>query len=177
MRETAIWVPLSHPQLGTWPATQACALTGDWAGGTQSTEPHQPGPALNSFAHVLRSETAGLQMVPSWSFWVSWICISITILGFGEVLGHYFFQLGSLLPLSLPPPSIMYMLFSSHKFLSSLHFSSLIFLFLCLSHLKVLYLSSLNLFLPSQGWYWVLVKFLVQLLLFSFSELLFGSSL
>ena len=23
------WLPLSHPQLGTWPATQACALTGN----------------------------------------------------------------------------------------------------------------------------------------------------
>ena len=23
-----VWLPLAHPQLGTWPATQACALTG-----------------------------------------------------------------------------------------------------------------------------------------------------
>ena len=23
------WLPLTHPQLGTWPATQACALTGN----------------------------------------------------------------------------------------------------------------------------------------------------
>ena len=23
------WLPLMHPQLGTWPATQACALTGN----------------------------------------------------------------------------------------------------------------------------------------------------
>ena len=23
------WLPLAHPQLGTWPATQACALTGN----------------------------------------------------------------------------------------------------------------------------------------------------
>ena len=43
-----VWLPLVHPLLGTWPATQACALpgnrTGDsglWAG-TQSTELHQP---------------------------------------------------------------------------------------------------------------------------------------
>ena len=43
---------LSHaPQLGTWPATQPCALAGNWTrnlrvhrlAGTQSTEPHQPG--------------------------------------------------------------------------------------------------------------------------------------
>ena len=38
------------PLLGTWPATQACALTGNWTGDplvhrprTQSTEAHQPG--------------------------------------------------------------------------------------------------------------------------------------
>ena len=23
-----VWLPLEHPLLGTWPATQACALTG-----------------------------------------------------------------------------------------------------------------------------------------------------
>ena len=43
-------LPLVCPLLGTWPATQACAL--DWESnllpvgsqaGTQSTEPHQPG--------------------------------------------------------------------------------------------------------------------------------------
>ena len=26
------WLPLSYPQLGTWPATQACALTRNWTG-------------------------------------------------------------------------------------------------------------------------------------------------
>ena len=26
------WLPLVHPLLGTWPATQACALTGNWTG-------------------------------------------------------------------------------------------------------------------------------------------------
>ena len=47
-------LPLSHPQLGTWPTTQACAPTrnrtsdclvrrpGSQAS-AQSTEPHQPG--------------------------------------------------------------------------------------------------------------------------------------
>ena len=43
---------LSRAPLGTWPATQACALIGNRAStsktfglqaGTQSTEPHQPG--------------------------------------------------------------------------------------------------------------------------------------
>ena len=51
-RETNINVclPLMRPLLGTWPATQACALTGNRKGdpfasqsSTQSTEPYQPG--------------------------------------------------------------------------------------------------------------------------------------
>ena len=28
-RETSVWLPLSCPLLGTWPITQACALTGN----------------------------------------------------------------------------------------------------------------------------------------------------
>ena len=27
-----MWLPLVHPQLGPWPATQACALTGNGTG-------------------------------------------------------------------------------------------------------------------------------------------------
>ena len=49
-RNIDVWLPLARPQLGTWPATQACALTGNQtsdllacSAGTQSTEPHQPG--------------------------------------------------------------------------------------------------------------------------------------
>ena len=47
-RNISVWLPLVHPQLGTWPAPQACALTGNPTGdlsvlrGAQSTEPHQP---------------------------------------------------------------------------------------------------------------------------------------
>ena len=28
-RNINVWLPLTRPLLGTWPATQACALTGD----------------------------------------------------------------------------------------------------------------------------------------------------
>ena len=28
-RNINVWLPLTHPLLGTWPATQACALTGN----------------------------------------------------------------------------------------------------------------------------------------------------
>ena len=45
-----MWLPLACPQLGTWPATQACALDLElnWQllgsqASTQCTEPHQPG--------------------------------------------------------------------------------------------------------------------------------------
>ena len=45
-------LPLEHPQLGTWPATQGCALTRNLSSdllvqrlalSQQSTEPYQPG--------------------------------------------------------------------------------------------------------------------------------------
>ena len=50
-RNINVWLPLSHSLLGTWPETQACALTGNQIGdpfvhkpaGTQSNELHQPG--------------------------------------------------------------------------------------------------------------------------------------
>ena len=47
-RNINVWLPLTRPLLGTWPTTQACALTGNrtmilwFAAGAQSTEPHQP---------------------------------------------------------------------------------------------------------------------------------------
>ena len=58
-------LPLPHPQLGTWPATQACILTGNWTGNplgsTQSTEAHQPG--LNCFLRNKRlNETSALPL-------------------------------------------------------------------------------------------------------------------
>ena len=28
-RNNTVWFPLVHPHMGTWPATQACALTGN----------------------------------------------------------------------------------------------------------------------------------------------------
>ena len=55
-RNITVWLPLQCPLLGTWPATQACAL--DWElnrqrfgsqAGTQSTEPHQPGTFVHFF--------------------------------------------------------------------------------------------------------------------------------
>ena len=49
-RNINVWLPLLHPQPGTWPRSQACALDGELnqrpfhlQAGTQSTQPHQPG--------------------------------------------------------------------------------------------------------------------------------------
>ena len=42
-----VWQPVMHPLLGTWPATQACALTGN---GTSHPLVHRP--ALNPLSHT-----------------------------------------------------------------------------------------------------------------------------
>ena len=62
-RNNSVWLPLTRPLLGTWPAIQACALGWGlnwWPFGlqasTQSTEPHHPGHWLwniwNGIIHV-----------------------------------------------------------------------------------------------------------------------------
>ena len=33
-RNISVWLPLTCPLLGTWPATQACAMTGNWTDDT-----------------------------------------------------------------------------------------------------------------------------------------------
>ena len=40
-------LPLTHPQLGTWPTTQACALTGN-----RTSDPLVGRPALNPLNHT-----------------------------------------------------------------------------------------------------------------------------
>ena len=42
-----IWLPLTRPQQGTWPTTQACALTGNR---TSSLSDHRP--ALSPLSHT-----------------------------------------------------------------------------------------------------------------------------
>ena len=46
-RNINVWLPLEHPLVGTWPATQACALTGNQDG---SPLVHRPG--LKSLSHT-----------------------------------------------------------------------------------------------------------------------------
>ena len=42
-----VWLPLSRPLLGTWPATQVCALTGN-----QTSDPLVHRPVLNPLSHT-----------------------------------------------------------------------------------------------------------------------------
>ena len=46
-RNINVWLPLMYPQLGIQPATQACALTGNWTGYPLV---HRPG--LNPLSHT-----------------------------------------------------------------------------------------------------------------------------
>ena len=46
-RNINVWLPLTHPKWGTWPATQACALTGNQ---TSNTLVHRP--VLNPLSHT-----------------------------------------------------------------------------------------------------------------------------
>ena len=46
-RNISVWLPLAHPLLRTWPATQACALTGN-----QTSDPVVHRPSLNPLSHT-----------------------------------------------------------------------------------------------------------------------------
>ena len=46
-----VWLPLAHPLLGTWPTTQACALTGN-----QTSDLLVCRPALNPLSHTSQEE-------------------------------------------------------------------------------------------------------------------------
>ena len=46
-RNISVWLPLMCPSLGTFPATKACALTGN-----QTGDPLVHRPALNTLSHT-----------------------------------------------------------------------------------------------------------------------------
>ena len=46
-RNINVWLSLARPLLGTWPSTQACALTGNW---TSALLVHRP--MLNPLSHI-----------------------------------------------------------------------------------------------------------------------------
>ena len=49
-RNSNVWLPLTCPKLGIWPATQACALTGN-----RTDDPMVCRPALNPLSHTRQS--------------------------------------------------------------------------------------------------------------------------
>ena len=49
-RNINVWLPLARPLLETWPATQACALTGNWTGDSLVRRL-----ALNPLSHISQS--------------------------------------------------------------------------------------------------------------------------
>ena len=46
-RNINVWLPLVHPPLGTWPATQACVLTGN-----RTADPLVQKLAFNPLSHT-----------------------------------------------------------------------------------------------------------------------------
>ena len=52
-RNIHVWLPLARPLLGTWPATQTCALTGNWTG-----YPLVHRPALDPLSHTSKGSKA-----------------------------------------------------------------------------------------------------------------------
>ena len=56
-RNISVWLLLPHPLLGTWPATQACALTGNR---TEDLLVHRP--ALNPLSHTSQGWTVFLYL-------------------------------------------------------------------------------------------------------------------
>ena len=67
-RNINVWFPLTCPQLGSWPATQACALTGNW-----TDDPLVGRPALNPLSYTSQGvkqfygKFAENQTLASWS--------------------------------------------------------------------------------------------------------------
>ena len=50
-RNINVWLPLTCPQLGTWHAIQACALTGNW-----TVNPLVQGQALSPLRHTSQGQ-------------------------------------------------------------------------------------------------------------------------
>ena len=57
-------LPLAHPQLGTWPATQACALTEN-----RTADPLVCRPALNPLSHTSHGYKMLIKIYLTGHFW------------------------------------------------------------------------------------------------------------
>ena len=52
-RNISVWLPLMHPLLGTWPTTQACALTRNW-----TSDPLVQRPVLDPLNHTSQGHSS-----------------------------------------------------------------------------------------------------------------------
>ena len=60
-RDITVQLPLVHPLLGTWPATQAYSLTGN-----RTSDPLIHRPALNPLSHTSQGSLHVFLTVPLW---------------------------------------------------------------------------------------------------------------
>ena len=67
-RNISVWLPLSHTLLGTWPATQACGLTGNW-----TSNPLVCKLALNPLSHTSQGSVYILDTMVRSSSFLTWI--------------------------------------------------------------------------------------------------------
>ena len=101
-RNINVWLPPVHPLLGTWPATQACTLTGNW-----TVDPLVHGLAPNPLSHTNQGSLYSflffflfaplIGWVPLPSLWVYWsfllcdvVCGSALLLNFLVQLLYFF---------------------------------------------------------------------------------------
>ena len=63
-RNINVWLSLAHPPLGTWPTTQACALTGN-----RTSDPLVYRPALNPLSHTSQGRVVSFLIGSLKYFW------------------------------------------------------------------------------------------------------------
>ena len=63
-RNMTVWLPLARALLGTWPAAQACALTGN-----QTSNPLVLMPALNPMSHMSQDISSYFKRIFLLLFW------------------------------------------------------------------------------------------------------------
>ena len=62
-RSISVWLPLTHPLFGIWPATQACALTGN-----RTNDPLVHRPMLNPLSYTRQGSSEVLNQNPTDGF-------------------------------------------------------------------------------------------------------------
>ena len=62
-RNINVWLPLAHPQLGTWPAGQICALKG-----TRTSNPLVCRPTLNPLSHTSQGRKTNIHLNPTYIY-------------------------------------------------------------------------------------------------------------